>query len=160
MITTRQLIEKFGNPMADAATFERNHMMILEVPAALRAHMRPVPGKIYINKVAAPLLIPTLEKIVAQGCASEIRTWDGCFNIRKQRGSNIISRHSYGIAIDMNATWNPLIRRVPAAQRTELRKKYVTWSEKFLDCWRSTGWVCGADWNTSLDGMHFEINEI
>jgi hypothetical protein len=65
--------------------------------------------------------------------------------------------HSFGIAIDMNAAWNPLLRGVHPNKRSELRKEYVKWSEKFLDVWRRNGWDCGADWNTVLDGMHFEI---
>jgi hypothetical protein len=50
-----------------------------------------------------------------------------------------------------------LLRGVHPNKRVELRKEYVKWSEKFLDVWRRNGWDCGADWNTVLDGMHFEI---
>jgi hypothetical protein len=80
--------------------------------------------------------------------------------VRKQRGSNSISKHSFGIALDFNAAWNPLVRGVTPATRGKLRAAKVTWSEDFLDVWRNNGWECGADWQTVLDGMHFELKTL
>lgn len=160
MVTTRGLIAKFGNPEEDRATFERNYMIIAITPDSIKSQIPAIPAKIYINKIAAPKLLLALNAVIAAGCAHEIKTWDGCFNVRKQRGSKSISRHSFGIAIDLNAALNPLVLGVTPASRPGLRLANVKWSEKFLDCWRSTGWVCGADWETRLDGMHFEIDKI
>lgn len=160
MITTKKLKEVFGDPFEDRLTFERNFMVLLLVPEEIRMKIPVLPQKIYINKVAAPKLLAAFREIIRSGLQNEIKTYDGCFVIRRQRQSNVISRHSYGIAIDLNAAWNPLIRGVKSEDHAALRKKHVQWSEKFLDCWRKTGWVCGADWRTSIDGMHFEIKEI
>jgi hypothetical protein len=91
------------------------------------------------------------------GRIDEIRTWDGLYNVRYMRGSKtVLSRHSWGLAVDLNATWNPLVSVTPQ-NRAEMRKKYVKWSEKFLKIWRKNGFDCGADWKTRLDGMHFEL---
>ncbi|MET7256034.1 M15 family metallopeptidase [Dyadobacter fermentans] len=69
---------------------------------------------------------------------------DGCFNIRKERGSSGILAHAFGIAVDINAATNPF-------------RGAVTWSAPFLKVWRDLGWICGADWSpTSEDGMHFQ----
>lgn len=160
MITTKQLKQVFGDPFVDRLTFEKNFMVLLLIPEEIRMKIPVLPQKIYINKVAAPKLLAAFREVIRNGVNNEIKTYDGCFVIRRQRQSNAISRHSYGIAIDLNAAWNPLIRGVKPQDHASLRKKYVQWTEKFLDCWRKTGWVCGADWRTSIDGMHFEIKEI
>lgn len=159
MIHTKTLINNFGDPFIDRIKFERENMGNVIIPEEIRAKIPVLPAKIYANKVAAPKIIAAYREVMRNGLGGEIKTYDGCFVIRKQRGSTAISKHSFGIAIDMNATWNPLIKVTPQ-NRLAMRKKYVQWSEKFLDCWRKTGWECGADWETRLDGMHFELKEL
>lgn len=159
MISTTTLKTVFGDPFTNRAKFEKEHMVTVILPEEVRLKIPVLPAKIYINKVAAPKLIAAYREVMRSGLQSEIRTYDGCFVVRTQRGSKAISKHSYGIAIDMNAAWNPLIKVTPE-NRDVMRKRYVQWSEKFLDCWRKTGWECGADWQTRLDGMHFELKEL
>lgn len=160
MMTTKQLVTAFGDPTKDRAIFERNWMMVWDLPDDIDKAIPPLPARIYINKVAQGRLEDALRAVMAAGLTHEIRTWDGCFVVRKQRGSASISRHSFGVAIDMNAAWNPLVMGVTPASRLGMRLANVKWSEPFLDCFRRTGWVCGADWQTRLDGMHFELANI
>lgn len=155
-LTTRQLIARYGNPMTDNQTFQRKFMVMWTVPQDIRAAIPVLPVRMYVNKDIQRPLEAALRECINQGVHGEIKTWDGCFVIRRQRGSSAISRHSWGIAIDFNAKENPLVRGVTPATRPALRKAKVKWSEKFLDCWRKHNWVCGADWQTVLDGMHFE----
>jgi hypothetical protein len=157
MSKQRRCIAKFGDPTKDRATFEKRHMVLYDIPDDINKIIPVLPNRIYCNKVIVEPLTNVLNDLVISGLYKEIKTYDGCFNIRKSRGTNVISMHSFGIAIDMNAAWNPLLRGVHPNKRSELRKEYVKWSEKFLDVWRRNGWDCGADWNTVLDGMHFEI---
>jgi len=98
-----------------------------------------------------------LDQLARKKLMAEIKTWDGLFNVRYQRDSRTkLSRHSWGLAIDMNAAWNPLVK-VTSANRAALRKANVKWSERFLQVWRDNGFECGADWMDRLDGMHFEL---
>jgi hypothetical protein len=156
MLSTTQLKNKYGDPTADQLAFEHRNMIIWDIPDEINKAIPALPNRVYINKVIQGPLEVVFRALIAEGVQGEVKTWNGCFVVRKQRGAATISRHSFGIAIDMNAAWNPLVRGVTPATREKLRKEKVTWSEKFLDCWRKSGWVCGADWNTVLDGMHFE----
>lgn len=151
------LKQRFGDPVNDRKTFEKKNMVLYDIPDSLNKEIPVLPNRIYINKIMVEPLTKVLTELVSKGLHKEIKTFDGCFNVRKMRGSNVISMHSFGIALDFNAAWNPLIRGVVHTKRAELRKKYVNWSEKFLQVWRNNGFECGADWNTVLDGMHFEL---
>jgi hypothetical protein len=154
-----RLINVMGDPVANRQAFERNNMILWDVPQDINDAIKALPNKIYCNKRVVAPLEAAFRAVIAEGVQGEIKTWDGCFNVRKMRGKNILSMHSFGIAIDMNAAWNPLIK-VGVLDREILKKQYVQWSEKFLNCWRSNGWTCGADWKTILDGMHFEYTKI
>lgn len=143
MKTQKQLIGKFGNPMIDNLTFERKWMTVWYVPEGIRKAIPALPARIYCNKLIALQLQETFYALIAAEVHAEIKTYDGCFNIRKKRGLSTISVHAFGLAIDLNAAWNQL-------------GKKVTWSKEFLQVWRDTGWTLGADWTGRVDGMHFQ----
>lgn len=86
----------------------------------------------------------------------EIKTWDGCFNVRYQRGSRtVLSMHSFGIAIDINATHNPL----GLTREQCIKKGLIPFSEKFITI--SERWLtCGFKFKSRPDGMHFELRNI
>lgn len=144
MKTQAQLIKQFGNPEISRVPFENKWMKVWIVPADIREAIPCMPTKIYLNRLIEAPLDKALRKLIALGLHTEIKTWDGCFNIRKKRGSSGISAHAFGIAVDMNAATNPF-------------RGSVTWSKEFLQAWRDIGWICGADWSAaSRDGMHFQ----
>jgi hypothetical protein len=151
-----QLIAKFGNPMTDRAAFEGKHMTLVD-SALFAAANHNIPRRMYMNKLLVQPLDAVKYKLINTGLITEVKTWDGLYNVRYQRGSRTaLSRHSWGLAIDMNAAWNPLVRVTPA-NRAAMRAKHVQWSEPFLQVWRDAGFSCGADWRDRLDGMHFEL---
>lgn len=143
MKTNRQLIAKFGDPSQDNVKFERAWMVLWIIPDSIRKLIPALPAKIYINKLIKDRLQQTLFDLIETGLYTEIKTWDGCFNIRKKRGLVTLSLHAFGLAVDLNAAWNQL-------------GKPSTWSEAFLQVWRSNGWDCGADWKGRKDAMHFQ----
>ena len=77
---------------------------------------------------------------------NELKTWDGCFNVRRKRGLKSLSLHSWGIAIDVNAAWNGL-------------GKEPTLSKEFVQCFIDAGFDWGGTW-TRKDGMHFQLKTI
>ena len=151
-----RLIKKFGNPMLNRAAFERKHMVLIETDDYDISYPI-IPQRLYLNKLLVLPLMETLHQLNERGLIGEIKTWDGLYNVRYMRGSkSVLSRHSWGLAVDMNAAWNPLVSVTPQ-NRAVMRKKHVKWSEKFLNTWRNNGFDCGADWKDKLDGMHFEF---
>ena len=100
-------------------------------------------NKLYILKEFKSQLFDAFTALRGHGLLGEIKTFDGCYNLRYVRGSvNTWSLHSWAAAIDMNASNNPLNGK-------------VSWSSDFLHIMRE--YVdCGADFKR-VDGMHFEL---
>jgi len=94
-----------------------------------------------------------LHNIVDRGLAEEMKTYDGVFLIRQKRGLSSLSLHSWGLAVDINASQNPL-----GKTRAQIIAMGLTpLSEKFLQCFRDAGLECGADWVSRPDFMHMQI---
>ena len=144
MTTTDKLLSRYGNPSTGRSIFEQKHMTLYRVPAYLRKEIPCLPEKIYLNKDALIPLENTLNDLIDEGFHKELKTYDGCFNVRLIRGSKTTpSVHSWGLAFDFNAKDNPL-------------GGPVRFSKEFLDIWTDNGWTCGAFF-TRKDGMHFEL---
>lgn len=158
MLNTAQLIAKYGNPVTDTAAFEAKWMIQWTVPGDIHAFIPHIPKIIYLNRDIALKTEVVFRALIAANVHTEIKTWDGCFVVRNQRGSTSISSHAFGISFDMNASWNPfkIRKKETDAQWAIVRSQIVKWSPKFLQVWRDAGWFCGADWNTRIDGMHLE----
>ena len=91
-------------------------------------------------------LTKAFQNLIQTGRVEELKTWNGCFNIRKKVGGTTSSLHSWGIAVDLNAAWNGF-------------NKPPTLSEGFVQCFIDAGFEWGGYWKRS-DGMHFQLKEI
>lgn len=119
-------------------------MTLWDVPTTLE--IGEIPKRIYCNRDMVAPLAKAFENLIATGHVKELRTWDGCFNIRKKRGASSSSLHSWGIAIDVNAAWNGF-------------GKQPVLSAGFVKCFKDAGFDWGGDW-TKKDGMHFQLARI
>ncbi len=153
MVTAQQALRKYGSPIDDVATtvnentvFERTWMVLWNVPADIRAAIPAIPLRIYCNKDLVAPLERALRNVIQRGLAKEIKTWDGCFNIRNKRGLSSLSLHSWAIAIDINAAWNAL-------------GKVPTMSAALVKCFTDAGFDWGGTWKRK-DGMHFQLSRI
>lgn len=144
MITSYALIGKYGNVFEKEIQlkYEANEMGLWLVDYDIKSAIPVLPGRIYCNKKMIPMLQKAFRALIAKQLHTEIRTYDGCFNVRRKRGSSAVSLHAYGLAIDLNAAWNRF-------------GGTVTFSNAFLQVWRDNGFDCGADWKKK-DGMHFQ----
>lgn len=121
-------------------------MTLWDIPNDINRAIPELPNKLYCNKDLVAPLERALRNVIERGLACHIMTWDGCFNIRKIRGINAWSLHSWGIAIDINAAWNGL------GQTPQMPMKLVK-------CFTDAGFEWGGTW-TRKDGMHFQLARI
>ncbi len=87
-----------------------------------------------------------------------------CFNYRTVAGSTTLSRHAYGMAVDINPLQNPCVRGSSVQPSTAT--DYVDRSRNFphkIDendfckkVFESFGFQWGGDWRSVKDYQHFE----
>jgi hypothetical protein len=118
-------------------------MILWDVPTYLEIGV--IPRRIYCNALLVAPLTSAFTNLIERGFVNELRTYDGCFNIRQKRGASSASLHSWGLAIDVNAAWNGF------GQPFHL-------SEGFVKCFTDAGFEWGGEW-TPPDGMHFQLAE-
>lgn len=135
MITSAIAFKKYGDPN------KQTSMVLFDVPPALEIGV--IPKKIYCNKDLVIPLTNALKALISSGHVKELKTWDGCFNIRKKRGLASMSLHSWGLAIDVNAFENGL-NMMPKL------------SAGFVKCFTDNGFDWGGTW-ARKDGMHFQL---
>jgi hypothetical protein len=149
MVTSQQALKKYGQ-----ASPSNPNLILWDVPTELEIGV--IPKRIYCNKDLVAPLAAAFKALISTGCVNELKTWDGCFNIRKKRGLASMSLHSWGLAVDMNSWANPL-----GLNRQQIIAKGLTpFSEEFLDCFRKNGFDCGADWKSRPDFMHMQLSKI
>lgn len=142
MVTSKQCFDKFGDPLTTSD--EGTYMVMWDVPPTLEIGV--IPKRLYCNKLMIQPLTTAFSNLISRNFVQELKTWDGCFNIRKKRGLASMSLHSWGLAIDVNAAWNGL-GVIPVL------------SPGFVKCFTDAGFDWGGTW-TRKDGMHFQLSKI
>lgn len=156
-LTSAQLVSKYGDPAVSG--FEKRNILLYPLPKDITMAIKTIPQKLYINQAIAEPLTQTLRALINKGLHLEIVSWDGCYVFRMQRGASVVSMHSFGIAIDLNAHDNPLYifpTGMTQAQRDAIRAEKVKFSPEFIQVWETIGWRAGAHYINRIDGMHFE----
>ncbi len=158
MITGLDCYNKWGDP--NTLWDEGKYMVVWNVPEYVWQLIPSIPRRIYCNKEMIVPLEAAFLNIINRGLADELRTWDGCFQVRAIRGYEelvkklitqgdiekamlYMSIHSWGIAIDINAAWNGL-------------GKKPQMSKELVKCFTDVGFEWGGDWRR-MDGMHFQL---
>lgn len=139
MVTSKQCLEKYGE-----ATPNNKWLTIFDVPANMEIGF--IPKKVFCNKDLVLPLTRALQNLIDRGFVKELKSWDGCFNIRKKRGQSTMSLHSWGVAVDVNAAWN------------NFGGKPVL-SAGFVKCFTDADFDWGGTWRKP-DGMHFQLASI
>lgn len=145
LLMQNQLTAKFGYPRENAA-----YLTIIDLRefAGRLAHVRDFngnqwSGRIWGHEALAGPLRQAFGLICDRGLAGELKTYDGCFNIRKMKSGRSYSVHSWGLAVDFNARENPY-------------GGPVRFSDDLIRCFADAGFEAGALWRTP-DGMHFQL---
>lgn len=94
-----------------------------------------------------------------------------CFNYRTVSGSNTISKHGLGMAIDINPLYNPYIRTSgtetvigpangePYADRDAVFEHKIDVNDMCFNAFARRGFVWGGTWNSVKDYQHFEMTK-
>ena len=127
MVTSAQCLKKYGDPTLLSTQIK--HFVVWEVDSDIReafSHVRfsqvgtiGFPKKIFINKDFQPVLEKALRNLIARNLTKEMKSWDGCFIIRKKRGLTSMSLHSWAIACDINQEENQL------GKKPKLSKEFI-----------------------------------
>lgn len=159
MTKQQRLLKLFGNPTKGQRV--ANYTMYIPDKTILNAWPW-FPRRIYMNRMLQPPFDNSLKNLIARGIASELKTFDGCHNVRLIRGViekryneliargkeseavNLLSMHAWAVAIDVNASTN----RLGATP---------TLSTEFVSCFVQAGFDWGGYFSRK-DGMHFELS--
>ena len=154
MLTTQQATKKYGTPTITGAEY----MVTLELPYPMRLAW-DLDTK--VNKMRVHKLIKNnfkgvfddllahygYEKLVELG----IDLFGGCFAYRKMRGGSSWSKHSWGIAIDLDPVRNQLHETSRTARFA--RPEY----KPMIDIFYKHGFI-GLGPERDFDWMHWEIS--
>lgn len=155
MITTRELISKYGKPNVTG----QGYLTTIKLPYPMRLawDLDTKITKMSCHKLVADKFIGVFndllshygyEKLVELG----IDLFGGTFNFRKMRGGSEWSRHSWGVAIDLDPARNQLKETSKTARFA--RPEY----KPMIDIFYKWGFV-GLGREKNYDWMHFEIKE-
>ena len=155
MITTKELIAKYGKPNVTGKGYLET--IILPYPMRLAWDKEAKVTRMSCHKAVKTNFLNIFhdlldhygyEKIVELG----IDLFGGCFNFRKMRGGSDWSRHSWGVAIDLDPERNLLKESHKTARFA--RPEY----KPMIDIFYKHGFVSlGVE--KDYDWMHFEIKE-
>lgn len=158
MTIQEKLIARFGNPMESPKVFEVENCTIWDTALEFPWVSEDITvfgqtfRRIKCHKMIVEPLRIVFKRLYELGLHEEIKTFDGCFQpryIRGQEKKGILSIHSWALAVDFNASQNPL-----GLNREEcIARGLKPFSKEFVQVWRDAGWKCGEDFD---DLMHFE----
>lgn len=154
MITTTQATQKYGVPSKNPT-----YLTTLNLPYPMRLSWDKniKVNKIQCHKLVADKLSKIFEEILLTYGYDKIvelgiDLFGGCFNFRAMRGGTAPSRHSWGIAIDLDPERNQLKTQWKNAEFSKPEYKQM------IDIFYKYGFISLGK-EKGYDGMHFEIKE-
>lgn len=155
MLTTQQTIKKYGTPTITGA----DYLVTLDLPYPMRLawDLDTKVNKIRCHKLVKDKLKSVFDDLLSaygyeQIVDLGIDLFGGCFAFRKMRGGSSWSKHSWGIAIDLDPVRNQLKETSVTARFA--RPEYTP----MIDIFYNHGFISlGKEKN--YDWMHFEIKE-
>lgn len=141
LLTSVLCEQTFGSPTPDC---ERKWMAVFATGVGAVLPIRVIPERLYCHRFLIEPFRDALELIDQRKLGQEIKTWDGCFNVRQKKGGKTLSLHAWALAVDLNAAWNQF-------------GKPPTLSSALVACFREAGFDWGGEWATP-DGMHMQLN--
>ncbi len=155
MITTKQLISKYGKPNVTGA----GYLVTINLPYPMRLawDLNTKVSRMSCHKLVADKFLAVFNDLLAHYGYDKIvelgiDLFGGCFNFRKMRGGSDWSRHSWGLAVDIDPARN-LLKETSATARFA-RPEY----KPMIDIFYKHGFV-GLGREENRDWMHFQVKE-
>jgi hypothetical protein len=154
MLTDEQIIAKYGQPG------DLKNIVKLQLPFPLRYVIAPgkfsTVNSLQCHKLIKERLLNVFMDLLLHYGLPKIQElgidfYAGCLAVRKQRGGNSWSRHSWGIAIDLDPLRNGLKTKWKDAQFSKPEYKFL------VDTFHKYGFI-GYGPDRDYDAMHWEIN--
>jgi hypothetical protein len=153
MLNTNQIIAKYGKPDEDGS----DYLVTIQLPYPMKLawDTKTSVTKMRVHKLVADKFVAVFNDLLAHYGLKELQRlgidlFGGCFSFRKMRGGNDYSRHSWGIAIDLDPARNGLKQSSKTAQFAKPDYKAM------IDIFYRHGFLSlGRERN--YDWMHFEI---
>jgi len=154
-MTTRQIIAKYGKPNVTGD----GYLVTIQLPYPMRLawDTDTVVHRMRCHELVAVKFLNVFNEIHRVYGYEKIKElgidlFGGCFNFRRMRGGNDWSKHSWGIAIDLDPSRNKLKETSRTARFA--RPEY----KDMIDIFYKHGFISlGREKN--YDWMHFEIKE-
>ncbi len=148
-------LARYGNPAASKeaeAEFTAKWMVLYNFPDWLLPYWpkynKTGVKKQWLNKELIAPLEAVFHELISTGLVAELKTYDGAWVIRQMRQGGTISAHSFGIALDFNASLNP--------QGKAYKEGQGMFTPAFIAVWKKHGFLAGADFPLK-DLMHFQM---
>ena len=154
MLTTQQTIKKYGTPNVTG----EGYLVTVNLPYPMRLawDTDTTVTKLRCHKLVADKFEAVFKDILAAYGLPKIKElgidlFGGCFNFRKMRGGSAWSKHSWGIAIDLDPARNGL--KTPFAKAQFSKPEYT----KLHEIFEKHGFI-NLGKTRNFDTMHWEIN--
>lgn len=138
---------------------EKIHKGQLVIHKKLSAELKEIFDELFAKRFPIAKVIP----IVKYNWDDETSMRDNnssAFNYRFISGTERLSNHSYGTAIDINPFQNPYIvgkKIMPKGSEYDKKAKGTILAESVVvKIFKERGWEWGGDWKTRKDYQHFE----
>ena len=146
---------KYGEPNETGA----GYLVTINLPYPMRLawDLDTKVKRMRCHKLAADAFLNVFDDLLAHYGMAEIERlgidlFGGCFNYRKMRNGSKWSKHSWGIAIDLDPAWNRLRETSKTARFA--RPEY----KPMIDIFYAHGFInLGIEKN--YDWMHFELKQ-
>lgn len=100
---------------------------------------------ILVHKHFKTILERAFSELELHGLHHEIKRYKECYHLRRIKGSKkVLSAHSWGAAIDLNASINPV-------------GSMGRWTADFIKVMEQNEIYCGQSWQGRKDPMHFSM---
>lgn len=155
LLTDAEIIAKYGQPNKTGA----GYIVTIDLPFPMRIAWNTIQTtkKLRCHKLIADRLKTVLSELLDHYGYEEIKRLGidllgGCFEYRLMRGGKKLSRHSWGIAIDIDPARNGL--KTPISKAQFAKPEY----NKMFEIFERHGFVNYGKVKL-YDSMHFEISE-
>lgn len=144
---------------------EKDHIGELIVNKSVAKEVIDIFNELYNNKFPIEKM-KLIDNYNANDEASMQDNNTSAFNYRTITGTNIISKHGQGLAIDINPFYNPYYNKETGIIEPKGSGKYldrnlnhkgmIKENDIVVNTFKKHNWTWGGDWNNPKDYQHFE----